>query len=308
MSNRIVTLTLNPAVDLASSAKAVVPTHKIRTTDEHIDPGGGGINVSRVIQALGGETLALVLAGGATGHLIAELLGDAGVPTQILPVTGRTRISLTVHDRSANQEYRFVSEAPEVSPEELNAAFAAVTEAEGGWLVASGSLPRGVPEDTYARLADAAAAREMRYVLDTSGPALTAAMGRGLALIKPSLSELEHLVGRPLPTATEQDAEARKLVETGAAEMVAVSLGAVGALLATSTGVTRLPALKGPVRSAVGAGDAFLAALVLALSRGSAPPDALAWGIAAGAAAVEGVGTARVTKEAVEACYRRVRA
>ena len=201
-----------------------------------------------------------------------------------------------------------MSEGPEVSPEELNAAFAAVTEAEGGWLVASGSLPRGVPEDTYARLADAAAAREMRYVLDTSGPALTAAMGRGLALIKPSLSELEHLVGRPLPTATEQDAEARKLVETGAAEMVAVSLGAVGALLATSTGVTRLPALKGPVRSAVGAGDAFLAALVLALSRGSAPPDALAWGIAAGAAAVEGVGTARVTKEAVEACYCRVRA
>jgi 6-phosphofructokinase 2 len=205
----------------------------------------------------------------------------------------------------ANQEYRFVSEGPEISPEELNAAFAAVAATEGTWLVASGSLPRGVPEDTYASLAATAATHGMRYVLDTSGPALTAAMGRGLALIKPSLSELEHLVGRPLPTAAEQDQEAAKLVATGAAEMVAVSLGAEGALLATREGVTRLPALKGQVRSAVGAGDAFLASMVLSLSRGSTPPDALAWGIAAGAAAVEGVGTARVTRASVEARYFR---
>ena len=302
----IVTLTINPSIDIFVNVGHVEPTRKMRCSAPKRDPGGGGINVSRVIQALGGETLALVLAGGATGHLIAELLQDANVPIHILPVAGRTRISLTVHDQTANQEYRFVSEGPEISPEELNAAFAAVAATEGGWLVASGSLPRGVPVDTYASLAATAATHGMRYVLDTSGPALTAAMGRGLALIKPSLSELEHLVGRPLPTAAEQDAEAAKLVATGAAEMVAVSLGAEGALLATREGVTRLPALKGQVRSAVGAGDAFLASMVLALSRGSTPADALAWGIAAGAAAVEGVGTARVTQATVEACYRRM--
>lgn len=306
MSNRILTLTLNPAVDLASTADAVVPTHKIRTREEHIDPGGGGINVSRVIHALGGKTLALVLAGGATGHLIAEMLRAAGVPVQVLPLAGRTRVSLTVYDQSSGQEYRFVPEGPEVRPDELRAALDAIGAAKGTWLVASGSLPRGVPDDTYATVARIAAAHGMRFVLDTSGPALAKAMHAGLDLIKPSLRELEHLVGRGLPDAASQDAEALRLVTSGAARMVVVSLGAGGALLATADGATRFAALQGPVRSAVGAGDAFLASMVLALARGTSPHDALAWGIAAGAAAIEGVGTARVTQASVEACYRRL--
>ncbi len=306
MANRIVTLTLNPAVDLASRAEAVVPTHKIRTTDEHIDPGGGGINVSRVIHVLGGDTLALILAGGATGTLVADLLREAGVPARILPVAGRTRVSLTVYDQASRQEYRFVPEGPVITPAELASACDAVAEIEGGWLVASGSLPRGAPANTYATLARAAAARGVRFVLDTSGEPLKAALHAGLTLIKPSLRELEHLVGRALPDPASQAAEAMALVCAGAAGMVAVTLGAEGALLATVAGVTRLPALSGPVRSAVGAGDAFLASMVLALARGATPPDALAWGIAGGSAAVESVGTARVTRAAVDACYRRI--
>ncbi len=306
MTGRIVTLTLNPAVDLASTAETVIPTHKIRTTNEHIDPGGGGINVSRVIHALGGDTLALVLAGGATGHLIAEMLREAEVPTEILPLAGRSRVSLTVYDRSTQQEYRFVPEGPTVSPDELRATLDAIGKTRGAWLVASGSLPLGAPDGIYATVAGIASAHGMHFALDTSGKALEAALHTGLDLIKPSLRELEHLVGRALPDAASQDAEALKLVESGAARMVVVTLGADGALLATQDGVARMPALKGPVRSAVGAGDAFLASMVLALARGAAPTEALAWGIAAGAAAIEGVGTARVTRAAVEACYERL--
>ena len=306
MTGRIVTLTLNPAVDLASTAASVVPAHKIRTFDEHIDPGGGGINVSRVIHALGGDTLALVLAGGPTGQWVADMLRDAGVPAEILPLAGRTRVSLTVYDQSARQEYRFVPEGPSVSPEELRAALDAIGKTAGTWLVASGSLPRGTQNDTYAAVARIAAEHGMHFVLDTSGHALKATLHAGLDLIKPSLRELEHLVGRALPDAASQDAEAFKLAQSNAARMVVVSLGSDGALLATRDGVTRMKALPGEVRSAVGAGDAFLASMVLALSRGAAPIDALAWGTAAGAAAVEGVGTARVTQAAVEACYGRL--
>ena len=306
MIGRIVTLTLNPAVDLASTADAVIPTHKIRTHDEHIDPGGGGVNVSRVIHALGGDTLALVLAGGVTGHLVVEMLREAGVPTETLPLAERTRISLAVYDETAQQEYRFVPEGPSVSPAELRAALDAIDKTDGTWLVASGSLPRGVPDDIYATVSRISAAHGMYFVLDTSGKALEVALHTGLYLIKPSLRELEYIVGKTLPDAASQDAEALQLVRSGAAGMVVVTLGADGALLATPNGVTRMKALEGPVRSAVGAGDAFLASMVLALARGAGPSDALAWGIAAGAAAIQSIGTARVTRAAVEACYSRL--
>ncbi|MGE0222884.1 MAG: 1-phosphofructokinase family hexose kinase [Acetobacteraceae bacterium] len=307
MAKRILTLTLNPALDLSSTADAVEPTHKIRTTDEHIDPGGGGINVARVIHAMGFDVMALILAGGVTGHLLDELLAEQQVPRRILPMQGRTRISLTVYDRTSGLEYRFVPEGPILSADELEAAIAAVDHAESEWLIASGSIPRGVPADIYARLARNAADRGRKFVLDTSGEPLKLALHHGVHLMKPSLRELETMVGRPLPTREVQEAEALGLVRSGAARMVAVSLGADGAMLATEDGVVHMPALKGPVRSAVGAGDAFLASLTLALARGADPSDALAWGIAAGAAAVAQVGTARVTRRSVEAQYQRLR-
>ncbi len=306
MSSRLITLTLNPALDIASSADAVRPTSKIRTSDEHLDPGGGGINVSRVIHALGGETLAVILAGGVTGSLVTQLLDEAQVPHRAMPMQGRTRISLTVYDRSTSLEYRFVPEGPEVSEAEWAGVLAELERLEGGWIIASGSLPRGVPHDMYARVARIAQRRGQRFVLDTSHDALKAALGAGVDLVKPSLNELEWLVGRKLPTLEEREQEARWLVRAGAARMIVVTLGAQGAFLVTGDEVIHMPALEGPVRSAVGAGDAFLASMVFELSRGATPREALGWGIAAGAAAVAQVGTARVTRDAVAAQYQRL--
>jgi 6-phosphofructokinase 2 len=308
MRPRLLTLTLNPAVDLASTASKVEPTHKIRTRDEHIDPGGGGINVSRVLHAVGEDTLALVLCGGVTGHLIQELLDEAGVPREVFPMQGRTRISMTVHDDASGHEYRFVPEGPLVSDAEWHAVLAALEREDGEWLIASGSVPRGMPADIYAQVARIAARRGQRFVLDTSGAALHAAMYAGIDLMKPSLRELESLVGHTLETKEKQAEEAMALVRAGAARMIAVTLGAEGAILATESGVFALPALPGPVRSAVGAGDAFLAGMVRALARGHSPESALGWGIATGTASVACIGTARVTAPAVEAEYRRMEA
>lgn len=306
MSGRIVTLTLNPAVDLGSIATKVEPTRKIRTRGEHLDAGGGGINVARVVHTLGGETLALVLVGGPTGALIEELLREAGVPHQALPMAGRTRISLNIHEESTGQEYRFVPEGPLVAEAEWQAALVALETIQGGWLVASGSLPRGVPTDLYARIGDLARRRGFHYVLDSSGVALKAALGHGIALMKPSLGELRELVGHDLPTRVEQEREAMALVRAGGADRIAVSLGPDGAFLATAEGIIHMPAIEGPVLSAVGAGDAFLAGMVLSLSRGESDRDALAWGIAVAATAVASLGTARVAAETAQRHWRKL--
>ena len=292
MASRIVTLTLNPTVDVAAEADMVRAVRKTRTRNERFDPGGGGVNVSRVVHELGGDTLAIILTGGLAGALLEKLLDDQGVPRRSIPIAGATRMSNTINDLSTKHEFRFVPEGPEVSAGEWYAALAALAAEPGEWIVASGSLPRGVPADFY--------------VLDTSGPALKAALGHGLAVIKPSRGEFETLVGRPLNTPKVQAEAAMTLVREGQAEMVVVSLGHQGALLAEKSGVLRLPALDVPALGAVGAGDSFLAGMVLKLSQGESPREAFAWGMAAGAAAVMRPGTACPRREDVEALRRRI--
>ncbi len=308
MEPRLITLTLNPALDLAADADAVVPTHKIRMHHEHADPGGGGVNVARVLHQLGGDTLAILAAGGAPGRVLEELLDEAGVKRRSVLIRGRTRVSLNVQDASTGLEYRFVPEGPTLTTAEFQACLATIGQEPGEWLIASGSLPNGVPDDTYAQVARIAAGKGQRFVLDTSGAALAAALEQGgCELVKPSLGELEHLVGRPLKGPVEQDWHAMALVRRGATRMVALTLGVEGALLATPDGVIRMPAMDVPMHSSVGAGDAFLAATSLALARGATPTEALAWGTAAGAATVACAGTARLRRVDVEARFRELR-
>jgi 6-phosphofructokinase 2 len=307
MSPRLITLTVNPALDLAADAEAVVPTHKIRMHHEHADPGGGGINVARVVHELGGDVLAVLAAGGASGRVLEEMLDEAGVRRCSVPIQGRTRVSLNVQDLGSGLEYRFVPEGPTLAEAEWRSVLAVLAEVEGDWLIASGSLPNGVPDDAYAQVARIAARRGLPFVLDTSGPALRAALNQGgLALVKPSLSELEHLLDRDLSDPAAQDAHAMDLVWQGSARLVALTLGRDGVLLATPDGVMRMPAMDVPVHSTVGAGDAFLAATTLALARGATPSDALAWGTAAGATATACAGTARLRRADVAARYRQL--
>lgn len=303
----ITTLTLNPTIDLASEAQMVQPVRKVRTFNERQDAGGGGVNVSRVVKELGGRTLALIMAGGVTGRFLEQLLDEAGVPRRTIPIAGRTRISQTVLDRQSKLEYRFVPEGPSVSEAEWQAALDAIETVEGGWLVASGSLPAGVPADFYARAAGIAARRGLRFVLDTSGEALRQALARGgVDLVKPSQGEFEGLVGRRLTTAEELESAALDLVRSGRVRCAAITLGRDGALLATAEGALRLPALDVVVRGAVGAGDSFLAAMTMALAEGRGAEDAFAWGMAAGAAAVSNAGTAHPERAEVAALRARI--
>lgn len=302
-----VTLTLNPAVDLACTAAAVRPLHKIRTHGDAFDPGGGGINVARVLAELGTPALSLVACGGAIGNLLCDLLARDQLPFEAIPIAGSTRLAITVHEEGSHDEYRFVPEGPHLHEHEWRAAYdrvlAHLDQHKADWLILSGSLPRGVPDDFYARLAKAATARNTQVALDTSGAPLRAAMGTGLALIKPSQGEFEALVGQKLTTREAQDDATKALVDSGAVKAVAVTFGHEGALLTTNAGIWRAPPLNVPAVSAVGAGDSFLAAMVFAFARGDSPEAALNLASCAGAAAVMNPGTAHPKRAQILALF-----
>ena len=299
----IVTLTLNPSIDGAAQADVVRPIHKIRTSDERYDPGGGGINVARVVRELGGAPVAVYLAGGATGGVLDELLDSAAVARRRVPIHDHTRISHAVYERSSGLEFRFVPEGPEVREPEWRAFLEALAEIDCDYLVASGSLPRGVPADFYATIGRIAGRKGAKLVLDTSGSALRAGLEHGVYLVKPSLGELEAVLGRKLADSASREAAARELVGSGAADIVALTLGRDGAMLATGQGTLRLSAPNVVAKSAVGAGDSFLAAMTLGLAQGRAVDDAFAYGMAAGAAAVLSAGTGLCRREDVERLY-----
>jgi 6-phosphofructokinase 2 len=297
----IVTLTLNPAIDVACTAEKVEPTHKIRTSGDTLEPGGGGINVSRVLQRLGAPTRAIFLAGGASGQLLDDLLERAGLERTRIVVAGETRVSLTVVERSTGLEYRFVPEGPQVAVEELAACRAAVAAIRCDCFVASGSLPRGAADDFYAELVGDVAAAGGRFVLDTSGAELREALARGgIFLVKPSRAELESLTGRELPQLADLASAAADIVASGGAEHVAVTLGKDGALLANGDGALYSPALPVEATSAVGAGDSFLGGMVKGVASGGSIVDAFKLGIAGGAAAVLCPGTALCGTEDVD--------
>lgn len=305
MPARIVTLTTNPAVDVGCLAPVVRPIHKIRTSAERFDAGGGGINVSKAIHSLGGDTIALVMTGGSTGRICEELLSEAGVPWRVLPILGRTRICLNVQEQTTGLEYRFVPEGPFISESDWKSALQVLRDDVGGaWLVASGSLPRGVPCDFYAQAASVAHASGREFALDTSGQALKAAIDSKISLLKLSLGELEFLAGCPLRDAQSQEDATRDLLQAGGIRTIAVSLGVNGAFLAEKDLIVRLPAIPMQSQGAAGAGDSFLGGLILALTRGLAPRNALGFAIAAGAAAVSAYGTAQVSRRMVEELYK----
>jgi 6-phosphofructokinase 2 len=285
----ILTLTLNPALDMATGVHEIIPGHKLRCSEPQLDPGGGGLNVSRAIKALGGDSLALVAIGGLTGDRLAGLIRGEGVTFLSILGPGETRQSLTVNEASTGKQFRFMLPGPVWGEAERARVFTLLraTARPGGLSVISGSQPPGVPVDFPAQLA--ASMPESRVVLDTSGSALTEAVRHpipGLEVLRMDGEEGEALAGRPLASREETAAFAQSLVQAGVAKIVIVARGAEGNVLADASSRLFAKAAKVKVKSTVGAGDSFVAAFVLALSRGQSHAEALALGSAAASAAV----------------------
>ncbi len=286
----ILTVTLNPALDLATSAETVQPGPKLRCEEPRADPGGGGINVARVIGRLGGEVRAFVALGGATGERLARLVEREGVATRRFAGPGETRESLSVTDRTTAAQYRFVMPGPvwtKAAGRAVITAIAAETQ-PGALVVLSGSLAPGLPHDLPATLTRRLARAGARLILDTSGETLARAARPPLPahVLRMNGGEAETLAGSRLKTRDDSADFAESLVRQGAAEVVVIARGADGSVMATRDGRWFAKGAEVPVTSRVGAGDSFVAAFTLALARGRNLPRALQEGMAAASAAV----------------------
>ncbi|MFE3837238.1 1-phosphofructokinase family hexose kinase [Pseudogemmobacter sonorensis] len=290
----ILTITLNPALDMSTEVGEILPGHKLRCAEPLLDPGGGGLNVSRAIRALGGDSLALVALGGLTGDRLAGLIRETGVTFLSILGPGETRTSLSVREGATGRQYRFMLPGPVWGEVERERVFTLLraTARPGGYSVISGSQPPGVPDDFSAHLVSSM--EGARVLLDTSGKPLSEAVARpigGLEILRMDGEEAESLTGHPLHSREETADFAQSLVRRGVARKVVVARGADGNVIASATGRIFANAPKVTVRSAVGAGDSFVAALVLALARGQSDAEALSLAAAAAAAAVSTEGT-----------------
>jgi len=306
----ISTLTMNPSVDTSTGVAHVEPDRKLRCEAPRLDPGGGGVNVARVIHRLGGACAAFFAAGGHTGRQLRDLLESEAVDQRPVEIEGSTRGDVTVMDRGDGHQYRFVMPGPRLTEEEWRRCLDRLVSATPApeYVVASGSLPEGVPSDFYARLAREVRRRKARLILDTSGEALRAAAGEPVHLLKPNRREAAALLGRSFADERDLRQGLEDFVHRGLADAVVVSLGAEGALLATRDGTERLAAPAVPIASRIGAGDSMVAGIVLALARGDSMREATLLGLAAGCATVMRPGTELCRRADVERLYAALHA
>ena len=301
---KIVTITLNPSIDKSTSVKAIVPEKKLRCAEPKFEPGGGGVNVSRAIKKLGGNSTAVYFAGGYSGKFFTSLLEQEGIDSLVVPIEHTTRENMIVVDDSNNLQYRFGMPGPTVKPEELELFFELLANMkEVEYIIVSGSLPEGVDDDFFSKLVAICTQIKARLIVDTSGEPLRKAINEGVFMIKPNLGELSMLNGVEELDDADVVASARSIIDKGGAEVIVVSMGAAGATLVTRDEVFYCPSPTVRKKSTVGAGDTMVAGMVLAMCDKYSLQDVLRYGVAAGTATTMNAGTELCKKNDVERLF-----
>jgi len=301
----IVTISINPAIDKSSSVAHVVAERKLSCKRPRFEPGGGGVNVSRAIRKLGGESRLLYTAGGLTGERLQELLNEEDLVHRPLPIEGSIRDNLVILEESTGQQYRFGMPGPEFQKKEWEQFLQELSTIEPSpdYLVASGSLPPGVPADFFAQVARVGKKRGAKIIIDASGEVLEKAIQEGVYLIKPNAREFRELVGEDITEESQIKSEAQKMVKSGRCEVLVISLGAAGALMVSKEITEHILPPTVPIVSKVGAGDSMVAGIVLSLSRGKSIRESILFGVAAGTAAVMTPGTELCRREDTERLF-----
>ena len=287
----IVTLTINPSLDKSTQFTGLIAEQKIRCGTPRYDAGGGGINVSKAISRLGGESLCVFTSGGSPGIKLEELVQKDGIAIKIIPTQNWTRENLVALDTNTNAQYRFCFPGTPISDVEKGNILQTIQELKTKYLVVSGSLNEGLSPDFYQHIVDLAKISGTKLIVDTSGEALKKVLEKGVYLAKPNIGELAKLIGVERLEMDEVAPAARKLIEKGSAEIVVVSLGAQGAVLVTATQTEFVPAPNVVKKSTVGAGDSMVGAMVWALSQNKPLKEVVQWGVACGSAATMNEGT-----------------
>jgi 6-phosphofructokinase 2 len=301
----IITVTFNPVIDKISSVSVLIPEKKLKCAAPVYAPGGGGINVARAIKRLGGEAVAVYLAGGYTGKTFIQLLLDEGIESMVSEIYENTRENLIILETASNQQYRFGMPGPRIRETEWQDCLNLIKGIQGvEYIVASGSLSAGLPADIFARIAWIARQKNARLIVDTSGEALKQAVREGVYLIKPNLGELSSLAGTEELKIESVDEVAREVIGKKSCEVIVVSMGPTGAMLVTKDMVQQI--IPPPVKrkSTVGAGDSMVAGIVMSLAGKKNLTEAVQYGVACGTAATMNPGTELCRKEDVELLYR----
>jgi 6-phosphofructokinase 2 len=288
----IVTLTINPALDVSTSVRKLLPFTKMRCAPAHRDPGGGGINVARVLKRLGIDAIAIYPAGGATGRVLTDLVEREGVRSIVIPASNDTREDLTIFDETTREQFRLVFPGAPLGDLEWRACLESLARIKPppAFVIASGSLPAGVPPDFYGGVARASNAQS-KVIVDTAGPFLMAALEAGVYLIKPNLREFQELAGIASSDEAALVEAGRRLLDRFPIEVIALSMGQDGAILVARDMALRANGLPIAPISVSGAGDSFLGAMVWALVNGNNLEVALRYGVAGGSAALLNPGT-----------------
>ena len=300
---RILTVTPNPSLDLLFAADRLVWDDANRLTDPRRRPGGQGINVARAVRALGGDATAVTLLGGRTGDELEAVLTAEGLPLRVVRAAEETRTFVAVREHASGASLLLNARGPARSAADARRLRDAVLDAlhdwRPAWLACCGSLPTGFPPDFYLDLARAARDAGARVVVDCDGEAMRLAAG-ACDLLVPNRHEAERLTGLAAETVADAARTARQLTANGTA-LAAVTMGALGAMLASERRVWHGAAPGAGDGSAVGAGDSFLAGLLCALTADTPLPAALARAVAAGAAVLDSTGAALLEPDRVRA-------
>ena len=300
----IITITFSPCIDKSSSVPSLIPEKKLKCTAPKLEPGGGGINVARAIKKLGGEAIAVFPSGGYTGKHFNHLLENELVPVIIIETANETRENIIVLDESENNQYRFGMPGTVLIEEEWKGVLRAVEEIkDAAFIVASGSLPPGVPLNIYAQLAKIAKNNMAKFIVDTSGAALIHAAEEGVYLLKPNLGELSTLADKKEIQFDEIERIAKEIIAKGKCEVMVVSMGAYGAMLVTNKITEKFTAPQVERKSTVGAGDSMVGGIVYYLSKGKTLNEAVQYGVACGSAATMNSGTELCKKEDADKLY-----
>ena len=304
----IYTVTLNPALDKTVEIPGMALDTVNRITEMRTDPGGKGINVSKVIAKLGGESRAVGILGGESGKMLEKLLEGEPFTTQFRFVEGQTRTNLKIIDREGHTNTDINEPGLTVTAADLDALLGELLHQiqTGDIVVLAGSLPKGAPQDTCRTWTAACRKAGARVFLDADGALLAEGIKAAPYLVKPNDDELSRLAGRRLETIDELTAEGEKLLEQGI-ERVVISLGGRGALYLRKGSTIYAEGLKVPVGSTVGAGDSVVAALAFAEAQGLSEEEAVRLSTATGAANVMCSGTQAAERAVIEELLPKVR-
>jgi 6-phosphofructokinase 2 len=306
--SKIITITFNPSIDKSASVLEMISEKKMRCSSAKLEPGGGGVNVARVIKRLGGEVTAIFPSGGYTGLFFNHLLENEKVPLVSIQTKNETKENFVILDESTNKQFRFGMPSNEIFANEWENCIKAIENHKNvGFIIASGSLPPGIPLDIYAVLSKIAKLNHAQFIVDTSGEALKHAVNEGVYLLKPNLEELGILLEIKNLKIENIEAAAKRLIQKKNCEIIVISLGADGAMLVTKDETINIKPPKVKVKSTVGAGDSMVAGIVYGLSKNLGLKACLQYGIACGTATTMNLGSALCEKKDIEKLLTRIK-